>query len=588
MTMLVPKLIGSDNEVGNIMVGKPAAEPAVVTPAWSGYSGSGYSGSGYSSGTDSEASSLLKKQFRGVDEAPPLQKKKKRKRKYIHSEEDWNDGYGSDHGGHYSFRDWGRKWLSNGGCAYIDSNHLEVCTPIVRSAYDYAAALHAMLRLTRASVASANESLTPPDKVCAFLANSDGHGNSWGSHIDMLVSREAWDNLFLNKLHYALYLASYQVSSIVFTGQGKVGAENKRPPIGFQLSQRADFFECMMGIQTTYDRPILNTRDETLCGSSEDLARLHIIFYDWNLCHVANVLKVGVLQIMLAMIEARIIDPNLILDDPLKAVTDYSRDATLKVTARTAGGMDLTAVEMQLRFLEAAKKFVEAGHCEGIVPNAMEIVSLWEDTLLKLRDGDWKSLMGRLDWVLKQQVIARACKGFESPEAKRLDFLYSDLSDGLYWAYENSGLVQRLVSPETVSQFAVSAPHDTRAWLRGEILKRAPDMVSDVDWDKIVLKVPDGKGSWDRKVVKMPVPYKFTRAELEGAIASAGGIVEALAAMKLLDDDVSYSSGYGYGSGSEYWRGGHGAHQSHVHGHQGGAEWEYDKGSSGDGAWSSE
>ena len=48
--------------------------------------------------------------------------------------------------GDYSSEDWGRKFLAtNGGCVYIDLNHLELCTPEVTSAYDYVAAWHAML-----------------------------------------------------------------------------------------------------------------------------------------------------------------------------------------------------------------------------------------------------------------------------------------------------------------------------------------------------------------------------------------------------------------------------------------------------------
>ena len=76
----------------------------------------------------------------------------------------------------------------------------------------------------------------------------------------------------------------------MFTGQGKVGSENGRPATPYQLSQRADFVETLMGKQTTHRRPIVNSRDEALCGAtshfvsgaSQDLglARLHCIFFD--------------------------------------------------------------------------------------------------------------------------------------------------------------------------------------------------------------------------------------------------------------------------------------------------------------------
>ena len=71
----------------------------------------------------------------------------------------------------------------------------------------------------------------------------DGQGNSYGSHLNFLITRRAWENIFSRKYHYLQYLASFQVSSLVYTGQGKVGAENGAPDTPFQLSQRADFFE---------------------------------------------------------------------------------------------------------------------------------------------------------------------------------------------------------------------------------------------------------------------------------------------------------------------------------------------------------
>ena len=49
----------------------------------------------------------------------------------------------------------------------------------------------------------------------------------------------------------------------------------------------------------------MNSRDEALCGNGgEEYGRIHCIFYDNNLCQVAQLLKVGAMQIVLAMIEA--------------------------------------------------------------------------------------------------------------------------------------------------------------------------------------------------------------------------------------------------------------------------------------------
>ena len=326
--------------------------------------------------------------------------------------------------GVYNPQDWGRKFLpQNGGCAYIDLNHLELCTPEVTSAYDYVAAWHAMLRIAAEAQRSANARLRPGLRIEVLVNNSDGLGNSYGSHLNFLLSRRLWDQIFRRRPHYMTCLASFQVSSIVITGQGKVGAENDTPQVNYQISQRADFFETLYGLQTTYRRPIVNTRDEPLCGlpsygagqwnggtrPRSRLARLHVIFYDSNLCHVACLLKVGMMQIVLAMLEAGEVNPQLMLEDPLECVVRWSHDPSLAARSRTATGRRLTAVELQLMFLEEAAKFVDRGGCEGCVPRAGEILALWADTLEKLRAGDLDALTGRLDWVLKLRRWNKCC-----------------------------------------------------------------------------------------------------------------------------------------------------------------------------------
>jgi Pup amidohydrolase len=445
-------------------------------------------------------------------------------------------------------QDWGRKYLpSNGGCAYIDLDHLELCLPEVVSAYDHVACWHAMLRIARAALEAANEKLPDGNKIQVLVNNSDGKGNSYGSHLNVLITRRAWDNIFRRKIHYMLYLAAFQASSIVYTGQGKVGSENDAPAVEFQLSQRADFFEQIVGSQTTHNRPIVNSRDEALCGSHnpgnedgfDEMARLHVIFFDNTLCHVASLLKVGVMQIVLSMIEAEQVDTGLLLDDPVEAVASWSHDPSLETRAALTTGEKVTAVELQLRFLEKAKQFVAHGGCSGIVPRASEILALWEDTLLKLQARDFESLAARLDWVLKlsilQQVLdARPDLTWQSPEIKHLDHLYSslDASEGLYWAYERASFVERVADDSTIEHFTVSPPEDTRAWTRAMLLRWAgPDGVDDVDWDSIRFKTGYERYQTIYRRLDMNSPLASTRAQSERCFETATTLDELLDAL---------------------------------------------------------
>jgi proteasome accessory factor A len=513
----VPKLCGADVELANFVRG--------LDHPW---------------GTGAEASRALLRKIEGVSPSP---------RSWGYSGgSGWSQSGVSAGSGGYSYdsRDWGRKYLaSNGGCVYIDLDHIEFCTPEVLSPWDHVAASHAMLRIVGRAQTRANEEMPEGQSIQVLVNNSDGLSHSYGSHLNFLITRETWDNLFVRKLHQLLFLASYQVSSIVFTGQGKVGSENGRPATPYQLSQRADFIETLMGTQTTHCRPIVNSRDEALCGANSHrvsgtsqglgLARLHCIFFDNTLCHVASLLKVGVTQIILAMIEADVTNLDLLLDDPVGAVVHWSHGADLQTHSRLTSGEEVTAVELQLRFLAEAKKFARTGGLD-VVPRAGEILALWEDTLLKLQARDLAALVGRLDWVLKLHVIEHSLRQYsdldwESPALKHLDLLYGSLdpSEGLYWAYEGSGVVERVVSEAEIDHFVHEPPENTRAWTRAKLL-RALDAgrVDDIDWDEIKIRLdPECRGAGVVEV-RLDDPLGFTRSEMEALFQEGKSLEEIL------------------------------------------------------------
>ncbi len=452
--------------------------------------------------------------------------------------------------GYYNPQEWGRKFLpSTGGCVYIDLEHLEICQSEVTSAFDHVAAWHAMLRIARRALRAANRAQPPNRRIQVLVNNSDGLNNSYGSHLNFLITRRAWDNMFLKKMHQLLFLATYQVSSIIFSGQGKVGSENGAPPAPYQLSQRADFFETLIGPQTTFNRPIVNSRDETLCGrgqnSAAGCARLHVIFFDSTLAHVTSLLKVGVTQIILSMIEAECVNLDLLLDDPVDALTRYSHDPTLQARAMTISGRHLTALDVQSMYLEEASRFVARGGCEEIVPRAGEILLLWEDTLEKLRKRDFSALSRRLDWVLKLQIIARAMEqqpglAWDSPQTRYLDQLYSSLDDGegLYWAYERNGFVERAVSEEQIERFVEEPPEDTRAWTRAMLLRHArPEDVEEVDWDSIRFNIRR-RSYWPiRRTLDFVHPLGHGKAAAEHCFRDAESFEEILDALEAREQE---------------------------------------------------
>src|SRR5262249_13124169 len=176
---------------------------------------------------------------------------------------------------------------------------------------------------------------------------------SWGAHLNVCVTRKLWDDLFTRKPHLAAAFATHLVTATPYTGQGQVGAGNERAACDFQVAQRPDFFEEFVGWQTTHRRPVLNLRDESHAGRA--LARMHVIFCDNAPAPVANYLKAGTTQLVLAMLERGWVDPALALDDPLAASWEVSRDLTFARPLRLAGrGRFATAVEVQQALADQA------------------------------------------------------------------------------------------------------------------------------------------------------------------------------------------------------------------------------------------
>ena len=432
----VPKLIGGDVELGNFILGEN--EAAVMS--------------------DFEASRLL---LTEVDGLP-----RRLSRNYDYSLNGQSSRYygGYDVAGSTSYggamsQDFGRKYLcSNGGCIYIDLNHLELATPEVLSARDYQAVWTAMLRIARQAQIAANEILSPERRIVVLANNSDRQGKSYGGHQSFLMTRAAWDDMIRQRMIPSLFnLMAFQVSSIVFTGQGKVGSENGEPKVPFQISQRSDFIEALVSEQTTYNRPLINTRDEPLCGPAsghaalplpgDRYARLHVIFYDTNLAPVATYLKVGVMQLVLTMIEAGYLDGSLVLEKPLVALHEWSRNPDLDVQMPLFSGQKLTAVELQLKFLERARAFDARHGFADVVAGAGQIMELWEDTLLKLQSHSFASLRGRIDWITKRALLEQALAehadwDWDCSELVYLDQIYSsiDPANGLFLSLDAAGV----------------------------------------------------------------------------------------------------------------------------------------------------
>ncbi|MBM3672937.1 MAG: proteasome accessory factor PafA2 [Actinobacteria bacterium] len=407
--------------------------------------------------------------------------------------------------------------LTNGARYYVDHAHPEYSTPECADALELVVADKAGERVLARSMLAARRLLDPGQEVVVYKNNSDGKGNSYGTHENYLVDRAV---PFANLVRYLL---PWFVTRQVFTGAGKVGGENGAGGVEYQLSQRADFFEEEVGLETTLKRPIVNTRDEPH-ADPQLYRRLHVIAGDANLCEVATFLKVGTTAIVLAMIEDDFFDKDYSVVSTVPAMRVVSHDPTCRATIELVDGGRMTAVELQWEFLRLAQKYADDTGLDacGGEDVGQQVLDRWESVLTAL-ERDPMLLDGQLDWVTKLSLCNAYAErdgiGWNDAKLALVDLQYHDVRPdrSLYERLVRAGKVERLADEAEVMAATTEPPASTRAYFRGTCLSRWPDSVVAANWDSIILDV----GGDPLKRIPMMEPLKGTKAYVESLFASA-------------------------------------------------------------------
>ena len=288
--------------------------------------------------------------------------------------------------------------LTNGARLYVDHAHPEYSGPEVTSALDavrYDKAGDAVM-----AIAAQRATQSLGRSVRLYKNNTDGKGASYGTHENYLLQRSTPFDRVVTQ--FTAYLVTRQVIS----GAGRVGIGQASQQPGFQISQRADFFEAEVGLETTLNRPIINTRDEPHADASRH-RRLHVITGDANLSEIATYLKVGSAAWVLRVIEAGELGTDLRLDTPVSAMRAVSHDLSCAEPVQLADGRSLTPVDVQEAYLDACRQHYErvAGDLsEAARIEAKDLFTRWQDCLDALR-SDIFSLADQLDWVAKLKLM---------------------------------------------------------------------------------------------------------------------------------------------------------------------------------------
>ncbi len=413
--------------------------------------------------------------------------------------------------------------LTNGARLYVDHAHPEYSTPEVTTPLDIVrwdkAGEQVMLDASRRAA-----QIPGAAPIVLYKNNTDNKGASYGAHENYLMRRST---PFADIVRH---LTPFFVSRQVMCGAGRVGRGQDGREEGFQLSQRADFFEVEVGLETTLKRPIINTRDEPH-ADPEKYRRLHVIIGDANLAEVSTYLKVGTTALVLSMIEERFISVDLSVDGAVSALRAISHDPSLQRTVTLQDGRSLTGVQLQLEYLDLARKYVEDRFGSDADPQTLDILARWESVLDRL-ERDPMSLAGELDWVAKLKLLEqyRNRDGLAWDDAKLqvIDYQYSDIrpEKGLYHRLLKAGRMERLLDDATVESAMHDPPVDTRAYFRGRCLEKFASAVAAASWDSVIFDLP-GRESLQR--VPTIDPLRGSRAHV-GDLIDRSETAEALVA----------------------------------------------------------
>ena len=392
--------------------------------------------------------------------------------------------------------------LPNGARYYNDHNHPEYCTDVTRSVFELvrqdAAGEELLLACQQVRNAAGLEG-----QVLVVKNNTDYHGRSYGTHENYLVARRL-DLRFL-----IAQLVPFLIARIALTGAGKVGSEGEHadPAVDLQISQRADFFARVRGINTTTDRPIFNTRDEPH-SRRERFRRLHVICGDANRSHYQTALKAGLTALVLDRIEAGH-DFGVDFHDPVRAMRDYSRDPSLKAVAETSRG--------QLALLDVLEIYLDAIAEPAAATSEGPWILGQGRELLDLLRRDPTAAADRLDWCAKARLLdslAGSGPPLTKSERRRLDLAYHyvDPRYSIYRQLVEQGQIRVLVDPRQAREALDRAPRDTRARLRGLLVRRFSRLIEAVEWDSVRIRTDGARFDLDLGEVYSPAISQLAAA----------------------------------------------------------------------------
>jgi proteasome accessory factor A len=401
--------------------------------------------------------------------------------------------------------------LPNGARFYVDHAHPEYAAPEVLNPIDITKWDLAGEQIMKVAVALDAKEF-PEDKIRVFKNNVDNKGSSYGTHENYQMNRSTQFSKIVAGL------TPHFITRQIFCGAGRIGIGQKSENIGYQISQRADYIEAHVGLETTMKRPIINTRDEPHADPKIS-RRLHVIIGDANMSDFANILKVGSTALVISMIEDEFVDFDEVdLLNPVGVVKDISHDLDMKNIYLTNSGKKFSAIDIQEWYLEKSKSYLSQ---IGYDDNSRQVIDFWEQALMGLRNNK-DDLADRVDWIAKLALINRYKEKqnltLNDDLIQSLDFKYSEITsdDGIAQVLRRKNFLKQYLEASEVDKAISEPPTDTRAWFRGKALSKFSKSIAAASWDSLILDIDK-----NQPLFRIPTtdPLKGTKS-LTGEIIS--------------------------------------------------------------------
>lgn len=405
----------------------------------------------------------------------------------------------------------------NGGRVYVDHAHPEYSAPETTDPFEAVRYDHAGDLIMHEAARRASTRTGYP--IALHRNNVDGKGASWGTHENYMMLRAVPFETV------ARLMTVHFISRQIYTGSGRVGLGEHSEQPGYQLSQRADYIHMKIGLQTTFDRPIINTRDES--HSTDTYRRLHVIVGDANRMDVPQTLKLGVTSILLWLTEhadeagfdlGELLD-QLELADPVDAMHTVSHDLTLAQPLALANDSNGTTTAWQMQVTLRAAVYAVAAMIYGtdtsgepVWPDksTRSIMAMWGQALadtgaIRHANDDQRLTMSseasRIEWFFKWQLLEKLRRRlhptvvqsdtsayWDDQKLKAVDLSWAALDPATSVFEKLRSHTEQVNTQDDIVRATQHAPEDTRAWLRAVIVQRYPQQVVAASWSHLTVR----------------------------------------------------------------------------------------------------